>query len=37
MKRIDDIQVELDGLGRLAVAELEDTEGGTPSNRITLA
>ena len=36
MKRIDDVEVELDGLRRLAVAELEDTEGGAPSNRITI-
>jgi hypothetical protein len=36
MKWIEDVEVELDGLRRLAVAELEDTEGGTPSNRITI-
>jgi hypothetical protein len=36
MKRIDDVEIELDGLRRLAVGELEDTEGGPPSNRITI-
>jgi hypothetical protein len=36
MKRIDVFKVELDGLGGLAVAELEDTQRRPPSNRITI-
>ena len=36
MKRIDDVEVELDALRRLPVRELEDTQGGTPGNRITI-
>jgi hypothetical protein len=37
VQRIDYVEVELDRLSRLAVAELEDTEGGAPSNGITIA
>jgi hypothetical protein len=36
MKRIDHVEVELDGLRRLAVRELEDTQRGTPGDRITI-
>jgi hypothetical protein len=36
MQRINDVNVELDRLRRLAVAELEDTERRPPSNRITI-
>jgi hypothetical protein len=37
MEGIDNVEVELDGLRRLAVAELEDTEGRAPRKRITFA
>ena len=36
MKRIDHVEVKLDRLRRLAVRQLEDTQRGTPSNRITM-
>ena len=37
VQRIDYVEVELDRLSRLAVAELEYTEGGARSNGITIA
>jgi hypothetical protein len=36
MQRINDVKVGLDGLRRLAVGELEDTEGGAARERISV-
>ena len=36
VKRIDDVEVKLDRLRRLVVRQLEDTQRGTPSDRITI-